>query len=253
MGLTKRLFKVTAQEPEWVADWVGAELVERVDVIEAQVEMLDAERDRLKTHLAERVGLIEAQVELLDAERTRLEAELVKSVNEIEAHVELLDTERDRLETELTDRLRGIEAQVELLDAERNQLESNLAVGESRPPQVVQDPAGRESRPDLTRGRGADRLVEPRAVGVLRLSPLRLDRSDPLRRVAAARVVAGTGSTHPAAGGCRERTNNRPGRVPRSAVAASSSLSPRDDCPVAVVFREVGLSEEARVHCEIVR
>jgi len=137
MGLTKRLFKVTAQEPEWVSDWIGAELVERVDVIEAQVEMLDAERDRLETSLAERVGLIEAQVELLDAERTRLEAELVKSVNVIEAHVELLDTERDRLETELTVRVRAIEAQVELLDAERNQLESNLSVGEIRPPQVV--------------------------------------------------------------------------------------------------------------------
>jgi len=141
MGLTKRLFKVTAQEPahepEWVSDWVGAELVERVDVIEAQVEMLDAERDRIETNVAERVGLIEAQVELLDGERIRLEAELVRSINVIEAQVELLDGERDRLETELADRVRVIEAQVEMLDAERNQVEANLSVEPSRPPHVV--------------------------------------------------------------------------------------------------------------------
>ena len=112
MGLTKRLFKVTAQEPEWVKDWIGAELVERVDVIEAQVEFLDAERSLLET-------------------------ELVKSVNAIEAQVELLDAERDRLETELADRVRVIEAQVEMLDVERNQLEANLSVGQSRPPHVV--------------------------------------------------------------------------------------------------------------------
>ena len=147
MGLTKRLFKVTAQDPEWVNDWVGAELVERVDVIEAQVEMLDAERDRLETTLAERVGLIEAQVELLDGERVRLETELVKSVNAIEAQVELLDLERDRLETELARRIKVIEAQVEMLDAERNQLESGLTVEQSRPSHAVPVPQKERSEP----------------------------------------------------------------------------------------------------------
>ena len=73
--MTRRLFRVTAQEPEWVKDWVDSELVERVEVIEAQVELLDGERDRLETELAERVAMIDAQVELLDAERTRLETD----------------------------------------------------------------------------------------------------------------------------------------------------------------------------------
>jgi hypothetical protein len=49
MGLTQRLLRVTAQEPEWVKDWVDSELVERVEAIEAQVELLDAVRDRLET------------------------------------------------------------------------------------------------------------------------------------------------------------------------------------------------------------
>ena len=44
-------------------------------MIEAQVEVLDAERDRLETKLAERVKAIDAEVELLDAERTRLETD----------------------------------------------------------------------------------------------------------------------------------------------------------------------------------
>jgi chromosome segregation ATPase len=147
MGLTKRLFKVTAQEPEWVSDWIGAELVERVDVIQVQVEMLDAERDRLETNLAERVELIEAQVELLDAERDRLETELVKSVDVIEAQVELLDAERNRLEAELADRVRVIEAQAEMLDAERSRLEADHSIELSRRPHVVRVPQAEKAEP----------------------------------------------------------------------------------------------------------
>ena len=137
MGLTRRLFRVTTQEPEWLNDWAEAELVERVDVIEAQVETLDAERERLETNHAGRVELIETQVEMLDAERIRLETELAKSVALIETQVEILDSERDRLETDLVERVKAIEAQVELLDAERNQLETKLSVGQSRPARIV--------------------------------------------------------------------------------------------------------------------
>jgi hypothetical protein len=73
MGLTRRRFRVTAREAGWVQDWADAELVERVEAIEAQVEILDAERERLESGLAKRVEAIEAQVEILDAERTELE------------------------------------------------------------------------------------------------------------------------------------------------------------------------------------
>lgn len=133
MGLTRRLFRVTTQQPEWVDDWAEAEVVERVDVIEAQVEALDAERERLETNHAERVELLDAQVEMLDAERLRLETELAKSVGLIETQVETLDIERDRLESELVERVKAIELQVDLLDAERNQLEVKLSFGQSRP------------------------------------------------------------------------------------------------------------------------
>lgn len=133
MGLTRRLFRVTTQEPEWLNDWAEAEVVERVDVIEAQVEALDAERERLETDHAERVELIDTQVEVLDAERLRLEAELAERVGLIEAQVETLDVERDRLETDLVERVKAIELQVDLLDEERNQLETRLSAGQSRP------------------------------------------------------------------------------------------------------------------------
>ena len=138
MGLTKRLFRVTADAPEWVEDWVGFESVERVEVIEAQVELLDAERGRLETKLAERVKAIDAQVELLDAERDELETKLAERVEVIEAQVELLDAERDRLETKLAERVNAIDAQVELLDAERTRLETEPSVGQSRSPRTVQ-------------------------------------------------------------------------------------------------------------------
>jgi len=138
MGLTRRVFRVTAQEPEWVHDWVDSELVERVEGVEAQVELLDAERDRLQTRLAERVEVIDAQVELLDAERDWLESKLAERVAMIEAQVELLDAERGRLETKLAERVEAIDAQVELLDAERTRLETQSSVGQSRSPRTVQ-------------------------------------------------------------------------------------------------------------------
>ena len=154
MGLTRRLFKVTAQEPEWVEDWVDSEFVERIEVIEAQVELLDAERDRLETKLAERVEVIDAQVELLDAERTWLETKLAERVVVIEAQVELLDGERDRLETELAERVVMIDAQVELLDAERTRLETDASIGQSRPPsppRTVQPPQAEQAAPIVSR------------------------------------------------------------------------------------------------------
>ncbi len=95
MGLTRRLFRVTAQEQEWVQDWVDAELAERVELIEAQVTNLDAERDRLETELAERVELIEAQVTNLDAERDRLETELSVAQSWAPRTVRLLQEEEE--------------------------------------------------------------------------------------------------------------------------------------------------------------
>ena len=101
MGSTGRRFSVRAGEPTWIQDWVDAELVERVEVIEARIETLDLERDRLEIDLAERVEAIEARVALLDAERTELEAAFAGRIELIEAQVESLDHEREWLETEL--------------------------------------------------------------------------------------------------------------------------------------------------------
>jgi DNA-binding Xre family transcriptional regulator len=151
MGLTRRLLRVTAQEPEWVKEWVDSELVERVEAIEAQVERLDAERDRLETKLAERVEVIDAQVELLDAERNWLETKLAERVVMIEAQVEKLDAERDRLETKLAERVEVIAAQVEKLDAERTRLETEASVGQSRPPRSVQPPQAESAAPVASR------------------------------------------------------------------------------------------------------
>src|SRR5829696_9210957 len=102
MGSTGRRFSVRAGEPRWIQDWVDAELVERVEVIEARVASLDLERDRLETELAERVEAIEARVALLDVERSELETAFAARIELIEALVESLDHEHDWLETELT-------------------------------------------------------------------------------------------------------------------------------------------------------
>ena len=102
MGSTGRRFSVRAGEPTWIQDWVDAELVERVEVVEARVASLDLERDRLEAELAERVEAIEARVELLDAERTELETAFGERIALIEALVESLDQERELLETELS-------------------------------------------------------------------------------------------------------------------------------------------------------
>jgi hypothetical protein len=102
MGSTGRRFSVRAGEPTWIQDWVDAELVERVEVIETRVAGLDLERDRLEAELAERVEAIEARVALLDAERTELETTIAERIELIEALVESLDHERDWLETELS-------------------------------------------------------------------------------------------------------------------------------------------------------
>jgi hypothetical protein len=102
LGSTRRRFSVRAGEPRWIQDWVDAELVERVEVIEARVVSLDFERDRLESELAERVEAIEARVALLDAERTELETAFAQRIELIEALVESLDSEREWLETELT-------------------------------------------------------------------------------------------------------------------------------------------------------
>ena len=55
MRLTRRRFRVTAPETEWARDWVDAEFLERVEVIEARVAILDTERNGLEAELAERV------------------------------------------------------------------------------------------------------------------------------------------------------------------------------------------------------
>ena len=102
MGSTGRRFSVRAGEPTWIQDWVDAELVERVEVVEARVAALDLERDLLEADLAERVEAIEARVALLDAERTELETALGERIALIEALVESLDHERELLETELS-------------------------------------------------------------------------------------------------------------------------------------------------------
>ena len=102
MGLTRRRFRVTAREAEWIRDWADAELVERVEAIEAQVEILDAEREQHETGVAKRVEAIEAQVEILDAERAQLETDLDEHVDLIETQVEILDAEREQLETALS-------------------------------------------------------------------------------------------------------------------------------------------------------
>jgi chaperonin cofactor prefoldin len=101
MGLTRRRSKVTAREPEWVQDSVEAELAERVEVIDAQLAILDAERSRLETGLAEGVEVLEARLAILDAERTVLETELAERVEAIEAQIAILDAQRTGLETEL--------------------------------------------------------------------------------------------------------------------------------------------------------
>jgi hypothetical protein len=95
-----RRFSVKTADKEWIQDWVDAEVVERVERIEAQVASLDIERDRLEADLDERVEVIEARVAILDAERTELEAEFARRVRLIEAQVESLDHERALLENE---------------------------------------------------------------------------------------------------------------------------------------------------------
>ena len=101
----------------------------------------------LETELAERVKAIDAQVELLDAERDWLETKLAERVEVIEAQVELLDAERDRLEAKLAERVKAIDAQVELLDAERTRLETEPSVGQSRSPGTVRLRQEREAAP----------------------------------------------------------------------------------------------------------
>jgi hypothetical protein len=95
-----RRFSVKAPNKGWIQDWVDAEVVERVELIEAQVASLDIERDRLEVDLDERVEVIEARVAILDAERAELEAEFARRVRLIEAQVESLDKERALLEAE---------------------------------------------------------------------------------------------------------------------------------------------------------
>ena len=76
MGPSRRRFSEKTREPSWVQDWVDAELVERVEEIEAQIALLDVERAELETDFFKRIEVIEAQVESLDSERDRLEHEL---------------------------------------------------------------------------------------------------------------------------------------------------------------------------------
>jgi hypothetical protein len=147
MGLTRRRLRVTAREAEWIRDWADAELVERVEAIEAQVEILDAEREQHEAGVAKRVEAIEAQVEILDAEREQLEREVATRVEAIEAQVEILDAERTELETELDEHVDLIETQVEILDAEREQLETALSVRPVQAPRTVRLPQAEEAAP----------------------------------------------------------------------------------------------------------
>ena len=76
MGPSRRRFSEKTREPSWVQDWVDAEVVERVEEIEAQIALLDVQRAELETEFFKRIEVIEAQVEALDNERDRLEHEL---------------------------------------------------------------------------------------------------------------------------------------------------------------------------------
>jgi hypothetical protein len=141
MGSTGRRFSVRAGEPTWIQDWVDAELVERVEVIETRVAGLDLERDRLEAELAERIEAIEARVALLDAERTELETAFAERIELIEALVESLDHERDWLETELSVAQRWVQRTAPLPEPEPQEQvaatieESALVMGEAAPPQ----------------------------------------------------------------------------------------------------------------------
>ena len=92
MGSSRRRFSVRAGDPRWVQDWVDAELVERVEAIEAQIASLDVERAELETEFFKRIEAIEAQVESLDVERDWLERDL---------SVRREDEQGERLETTL--------------------------------------------------------------------------------------------------------------------------------------------------------
>jgi hypothetical protein len=76
MGTSRRRFSEKTREPRWVQDWVDAELVERIEAIEAQIAILDVERADLESAFFEHIEAIEAQVEKLDNERDRLELDL---------------------------------------------------------------------------------------------------------------------------------------------------------------------------------
>jgi len=76
MVSSRRHFNEKTREPRWVQDWVDAELVERVEAIEAQIAILDVERPELETEFFKRIEAIESQVESLDNERDRLELDL---------------------------------------------------------------------------------------------------------------------------------------------------------------------------------
>jgi hypothetical protein len=76
MGPSRRRFSEKTREPSWVQDWADAELVERVEEIEAQIALLDVQRAELEADFFRRIEVIEAQVESLDNERDRLEHEL---------------------------------------------------------------------------------------------------------------------------------------------------------------------------------
>jgi chaperonin cofactor prefoldin len=141
MGSTGRRFSVRAGEPTWIQDWVDAELVERVEVVEARVASLDLERDGLEAELAERTEAIEAGVALLDAERTELETAFAERIELIEALVESLDHEHDWLETELSVAQSWVQRTAPLPQAEPLEQvaeaaeEARLLVPEAAPPQ----------------------------------------------------------------------------------------------------------------------
>lgn len=76
MGSSRHRFSEKTREPGWAQDWVDAELVERVEAIEAQIALLDVERSELETEFFKRIEAIESQVESLDNERDGLNLNL---------------------------------------------------------------------------------------------------------------------------------------------------------------------------------
>jgi hypothetical protein len=115
MGPRSRHFSVRTRDPRWVQDWFDAEIVERIEAIEAQIAILDVARAEIETEFFMRIEMIEAQVESLDNERDWLEMDLSGPESETSSGLYLQQPDRQGEKVEPTLIAHEHEAQSEWL------------------------------------------------------------------------------------------------------------------------------------------